>query len=497
MFDVLRKNAALLSFFSQEPNPLFVEKEYKIEVSITQGGLVASIKVTPLTEVVSSINMSDLHESLHDAGVTFGIWSDVLHQIAENKTLNKWVTVAKGEQPGEGKDGYVLCRFNKDGLKATLKEDLRGRVNIKDMNLIQNVAAGDVLCELVPPETGNRGTTVKGEEIAGKIGSPGKLPTGKGIEISPDGNKIVAAIDGMVVWSDSEVNVEPVYVVDKVDSSTGNVRFNGSVVVNGEVGDGYEVHAQENVTVAMSVGRVIITAGGNIRIAGGILGQEKAQVTAQGSLHVKFIQDAQVRARKEIVVEDYIRNSEVTSGGPVVVRSPQGWISGCSVSSEAWIYCHTIGHEANPVSTRLIIGHNPALLHERELSKKDLTERIGDFLKLQASLGKLRILKTKGALTKQQEVLYTKILDAIETVKHNLYSIDSRIHDLTEQINAVFSGNIYIDGVANEGTIIMIGKAVREVEESRVKTQFSLRNNEIVETEFVMLPEIKEFLEAE
>lgn len=474
-----------------------MEKEYKVEVSITQGGLVASLKVTPLAEEVSCINISHLHGALQEAGVSFGIWSEVLHQIAEGKTLNKWVTVAKGEQAGEGKDGYVLCHFNKEGTKAKLKEDLRGRVNIKDMNLIQNVTAGDVLCELVPPETGKGGTTVRGEEILGKLGAAGKLPSGKGIETSPDGNKIVAAIDGMVVWSDSEVNVEPVYVVDKVDSSTGNVRFNGSVVVNGEVGDGYEVHAQEDVTIAMSVGRVIITAGGNIRIGGGILGQEKAQVTAQGSLRVKFIQDAQVRARKEIVVDDYIRNSEVTSGGPIVVKSPQGWITGSSVSSEAWIYCHSIGHVANAVSTRLIIGHNPALLNEREQSKKDLTERIGDFLKLQASVGKLRILKAKGALTRQQEDLYTKILDALETVKYNLYSIDSRIHDLTEKINAVFSGNIYIDGTANEGTIIMIGKAIREVEESRLKTQFSLHNNEIVEAEFVMLPEIKEFLESE
>ena len=70
------------------------------------------------------------------------------------------------------------------------------------------------------PETGKRGTTVKGEEIPGKVGYPAKLPSGKGIEVSPDGNKLLAAIDGMVVWSDTEVNVEPVYV-DKVDRLRG------------------------------------------------------------------------------------------------------------------------------------------------------------------------------------------------------------------------------------------------------------------------------------
>lgn len=476
---------------------MIVEKEYKVEVSITQGALVASIRVVPLCEEVSSITMSDLHEALRDAGVIHGIWSEILHQIVEEKMLNKWVTVAKGEQSSEGKDGYVLHHFNKDSRKAKLKEDRSGRVNIKDMNLIQNVTKGDILCELIPPETGKSGMSVKGEEILGKVGAPGKLPSGKNIEPSPDGNSLVASIDGMVVWADSEVCVEPVYMVDKVDSSTGNVRFNGSVVVNGEVGDGYEIHAQEDVTVAMSVGRVIITAGGNIRIMGGVLGQEKAQLTAQGSIRTKFVQDAHVKAMKEVVIDDYIRNSEVTAAGPIVVKSPQGWISGSSVSSEAWIYCHTIGHVANPVDTRLIIGHNPALLHDREACNQDLVDKIGDFLKLQSSLAKLRTMKAMGQLPRQQEDLYEKILSAIETVKHNLYSMDARIHELTNKINMVFSGNIYIDGVANEGTWIMIGNAIREVREARVKTQFSLRNNEIVETEFVMLPEIKEHLESE
>ena len=486
-----------VKFFFSRTEPKKVNKEYKVEVSITQGGLVASIRVVPLGDEVSSISISDLHEALQDAGVIHGIRTEILHQIAEEKSVNKWVTIARGDQPGEGKDGYVLYRFSKDGRRAKLTEDGSGRVNIKDMNLIQNVAKGDILCELVPPEVGKSGLTVKGEEILGKIGAPGMLPSGKNVEPSPDGNKLVAAIDGMVVWEDSGVSVDPVYIVDKVDSSTGNVRFNGSVVVNGEVGDGYEIHAQKDVTISMSVGRVIITSGGDIRIAGGILGQEKAQLSAQGSIRAKFIQDAHVKAAKEIMVDDYIRNSEVYAAGPVVVKSPQGWISGGSVSSEAWIYCHTIGHVANPVDTKLTIGHNPALLHDREACKQDLVNKIGDFLKLQASLGKLRTMKAMGQLSRQQEELYEKILSALETVRHSLYAMDTRIHELTDKINMVFSGNIYIDGVANEGTWIMIGNAVREIRKPRVKTQFSLRDSEIVEAEFVLLPEIKERLESE
>jgi uncharacterized protein (DUF342 family) len=476
-----------------------VEKNYTVEVSVTQGGLLASMRVVPAApdQEVTSIQLSDLYDALQKQGVTRGVWDEVLRQIVEEKPLGKWITIANGEPPGEGKDGYVLYHFNKGDPKANLKEDVRGRVNIRDMNLIQNVSKGDLLCELVPPENGKSGISVRGEEILGKVGAPAKLPKGNNTEVSEDGCKLLAGIDGMVVWTDSAVNVEPVYMVEKVDSSTGNIRFNGSVVVNGEVGDGYEIHALEDVTVAMSVGRVVINSNGNIRISGGVLGQEKAVITAGGSIRAKFIQDAHVKAVKEIVVEDYIRNSQVTAGGPVIIRNPQGWITGSTVSSESWIYCHTTGNISSPVDTRLIIGQNPALCSEREQRRQEVVERIGDFLKLSSSLGKLRNMKAKGSLSRQQEELYQKILDAMETLRHNLWSMDARINELTNKLNAVHSGNIYVDGVVNEGTMIMIGKAAREVREPRTKTQFSLQNGEIVESEFVMLPEIKEYLESE
>ncbi len=474
-----------------------MENEYTIEVSLSQGNLVASIKVIPKVDEISSLSTSDLFQALKDAGVSYGIWNEIVGQIAQEKTLGKWVTVAKGDKPAEGTDGFVKYYFNKDVIRAKLKEDTSGRVNIKDMNLIQNVKKGDLLCELVPPECGKIGMSVKGEELLGKIGAPGKLPGGRNVEVSPDGSSLLASIDGMVVSTDTEVSVEPVYIVDKVDSSTGNVRFNGSVVVNGEVGDGYEIHAGEDVSIAMSVGRVVISAGGNIKLAGGIIGQEKGQLTAAGSIQLKFIQDAHVTAGKEIVVEDYVRNSNVTSGGPVIVKNPSGWISGSTVSSESWIYCHTIGHETNPIDTKLIIGHNPSLYNERETQKAELIEKIGDFLKLQSSIVKIRTIKAQGGLTPQQEELYEKIIKAIDTVRHHASTIDARIRELTDKINTVFSGHVYIEGIANEGTRIFIGKGTKEITDARMRAQFSLNNTVIEESEFVMLPEIKEYLESQ
>jgi hypothetical protein len=474
-----------------------VDKEYTVEVSIADGGLAAGVKIVPAGAEVAVINEADIFDALSQSGVVFGVVPETVRKIADERLLNAVVEVAHGEPPCDGKDGYVKFNFDRDGRKVHLKEDASGRVNFKDMNLIQNVRKGDVLCELIPPESGKDGMSVRGEVIHGTLGAAAKLPGGKGVEISENGTKLVASIDGMVVWNDPDITIEPVYVVEKVDSSTGNIRFNGSVVVNGEVGDGFEIHAAEDVTIAMSVGRVIIEAGGNVRISGGILGQDMARISAQGSIRAKFVQDSQLIAGKEIMVDDYIRSSQVTACGPVIVRSPSGWISGGLVSSEAWIYCHTVGLESNPIDTRLTIGHNPAYYHEREGIKEEIVEKIGDFLKLQASLLKLRVLKAKNQLSQPQLRLYEKILSAVDTIRHQLHERDARCQELTEKINTVFSGNIYIEGAVNEGTRIMIGNADMDILHIRRQVQFSLREGELVEYEFVMVPEIKHFLESD
>jgi len=471
-----------------------VEKEYNIESNITQGGLIASIKIIPLADDTTGPTVYELQETIEGAGICQGIQADTLHQIVEQKRFNSWVTIARGEKASDGKDGDIEFHFSTHALEAKLKEDSSGRVNIKDMNLIQNVHKGDLLCELVPPKVGKSGITVKGEEIVGKMGAPAKLPEGNNVEVSEDGNKLFAGIDGMVVWADSTVSIEPVYTVDKVDSSTGNIRFNGSVVVNGEVGDGFEIHANDDVTVAMSVGRVVIRAGGDIKISGGILGQEKADISCTGNIRVKFIQDATIRVNGQIIVEDYIRNSDVTAGGPIVVRNPSGWIAGSTVSSQAWIYCHTIGNVASTVNTRLIIGHNPQLLHEKEILSGSMLEKINSFLKLQASLTKLRVIKVHGMMNRDQEQLYSKILNAIDVVRNNLDETHEKIVNIVNNINADFSGNIYIEGEANEGAILLIGKAYKEIIDTRAKTQYTLDGTDIVEKDFIMLPEIQKIL---
>ncbi len=467
-----------------------------MEIHITEGGLVASMRITPTGSEIFSVSAGDLLEHVQAEGITIGVLTEVIERMAQNRITGEWVVIARGVKPEEGTNGSVRFHFDKDRTKAKIQEDASGKVNLRDLNLIQNVRKGDLLCELIPPRAGKSGMSVKGEELPSKEGAHAKLPEAKNVTISADRTHMYAAMDGLVQWVDNAVQVDAVYTVHDVDASVGNIRFNGSVVVQGEVGDGYEIHAGQDITIASTVGRVVLEAGGNIHIAGGILGQEKAIVTANGNIHARFIQDAHVKSEKEIVVNDYIRNSMVSAIGPVVIRNANGFIATSKVSSDCWIYCHTVGQEDAGTETELSIGHSPVLHQEQVRIKEDIVEKTQDFLKFQSSLSKLRAMKSTSELSRQQEMLYEKILEAMDNLRKNLIQQNAKVMEITEKIHRTYQGNIYIEGTLHDHSTIRIGMASRTITGAMSKVHLYLKDGQIADAEFMLVPEVKKVLEA-
>lgn len=473
-------------------------EDYNIEIDISADELTAKLKVVVSSEEdAPTVSISDLKEALKNKGVIYGIKEDILGKIATGKIFNQWWEVATGDKPTESKDGYINFHFSTEGPKVRIKEDSSGRINIRDLNLIQNVKSGDILCELIPPKPGKSGMTVQEKVIPPKEGEQAKLPPGKNVTISEDGSKLLADTDGMVVWDGSNVAIEPIFVTDKVDANTGNIRFNGSVIVNSEVGDGFEIHAGEDVNIATTIGMVTIEAGGDVNITGGIFGHNRGEITADNNVKIKFIQDAKVKAKGHIIVEDYILNSEIIASGPVVVKGTSGWIAGSTVASETLLYTNTAGTHNSLADTNLIIGHDPNALMELERLYEAIEDKIKDFLKLKASLIKLRTIKARTELSFQQEKLYTKIPSAIEAIRLQITEMDSSANKIINMAKQTLAGYVYIEGTAYEGTTIKIATNTKEIFSPKQNIQFSLSKEEIIEEEFSLHPDVKALLETE
>lgn len=143
---------------------------------------------------------------------------------------------------------------------------------------------------------------------------------GNNVALTDDGTEVVATSNGQVIFKNDVISVESIYTVDGDLKS--HIDFLGTVVINGNIEDGYEVKAKDNITVTGSVGRSQLTAGGDIIVGNGINGNKYGDgtqgeamsfVKAGKSLWASFIQNSYVEVHEMVIVSDGILNSEITA----------------------------------------------------------------------------------------------------------------------------------------------------------------------------------------
>ncbi|EKC63939.1 protein containing DUF342, partial [human gut metagenome] len=124
------------------------------------------------------------------------------------------------EEAVNGKDGSVKNLYSKTRNKINIKEDVQGNVNYKELNMIQSIHKGDVICQITPPTLSVNGVSVTGEPIKGKDGKPPHIPAGKNTVLSEDKTKLLADIDGEVVYEGTKFNVKNLLTINHdVDNS--------------------------------------------------------------------------------------------------------------------------------------------------------------------------------------------------------------------------------------------------------------------------------------
>lgn len=312
---------------------------------------------------------------LENNGVTHGIKDDVVQELELNPVYDRPVLVAEGTHQKDGDDAKIIYNFDFDRSNIKLKEK-NGRVDFREMNLIQNVVEGQVLAKKVPAEKGTPGRTVTGKLMPAKDGRDVSIDAGKNVEIEEDGMAARSTINGQVVLTGDKINVEPIYVVqgDVNLKSGGNVIFLGTVYVKGSVDDGFKVKASGNIEVMGNVGKAELDAEGDIIVHQGITGKSGGKIQSAKSVWAKFIENARVEAGEFVVASDGIINTHVIANKKIVCRGKRATIVGGTLKAAEEIHAKSLGSVAGS-ETVLEVGYDPR--SKEKLAR--LEERIGTF----------------------------------------------------------------------------------------------------------------------
>jgi uncharacterized protein (DUF342 family) len=369
-------------------------------VEIAEGEMKANVKVNrpgPGGRDYSAENYTNL---LHSNKVYYGIDEDAVNRQVDKPVYQEPVTLAVGDKPVDGRDAYIQYNFETDKSKVRLREESDGRINFKNLNIIQNVVENQPLAVRIAAEDGKDGKNVRGVLLPAKDGKNIPLPLGKNVHVADDGVTILADINGQVLVVNNKINVEPIYTVDGgVNMKSGHVDFLGAVIVNGNVEDGFVIKAAGNIEINGTVGKAELTSDGDIIVTQGINGKGEGVVKARHSIWAKFIENAKVESGDLVVVSDGIINSRVDAAHRVLCQGKRANIVGGRVRAHEEINAKTLGNSTSGTETILEAGFDPKL--KTWLSK--LTEKKETLRKQFEELR--RNIQTLVNIKKQRKVL--------------------------------------------------------------------------------------------
>ena len=322
----------------------------------------------------------------------------MLAEFEASPRYGRPVVVAEGTKARDGADARVALSFKgeRDGVKLKEKD---GRVDFKDISRVENVVEGQLLAQKIPAEPGQAGQTVTGKLIPAQKGKDCELTVGKNVKLSEDGLSALAEINGQVILLGGKINVEPIYtIMSDVNLHTGNILFLGTVVVRGNVEDGFSVKAAGNIEVFGSVGKCQLDAEGDIIVHQGIAAKTEGKVRCGKSLYSKFIEHAHVDAGVNVVVTDGIVHSHVDANKMILCQGKRAQIVGGRLRASEEINSKILGSVAG-TETLLEVGYDPR-------SKERLVQLADSKRTVEKSLEEVELnIKTLETLQKAQRTL--------------------------------------------------------------------------------------------
>jgi len=394
-----------------------------IEITLSEDKMDASISIyeTP----GGFPDEEQIYQAIQEAGIIFGINHEIIGNLVREQHYCKDVLFARGIRSFSRDEGELIWYTDiSESARPTIDEF--GKADFKHLKKLEFVKAGQELVSFLPSQNAQPGTTVTGENSYSMSDNLKQL-SGKNIRLTDDGLSLTSTIDGYVYWKLGRLQVDNIYhITGDVDFSTGNVKFDGTILIDGDVRSGFRVDATESIYVRGNVEAAeIYSERGDIVVKLGILGRNRAKVLAGGSFYCRFLQDATVAAKKDIIVEHYAINSHVSAGGKVYLIQNEGLIRGGRTFADEGMRAIEIGSRQNIPTD---IGISGFAYHQMDTRTFEIDRLIEETLaKLNMNTKRLEFLR----------LLRERLPELSETKQKELQEIEQQVLQYQEQIETL------------------------------------------------------------
>ncbi len=436
-------------------------------VDVSNDDMQATITVTPPGPCGSEITETQILAALKKQGVVAGIEDDKIEAFVDNPVYNVPYEVAAAVLPVDGRDAYIAYNFETDRTKLKLKETGNGQIDFKELNLIQNVVAGQPLAQKMMPQRGKGGKNIRGRYLEAKNGKDINILLGQNVKLDRDGCTVIAEKNGHVMLVNDRITVEEVYEVSGVNIKTGNITYMGTVIVRGNVEDGFSIKADGNIEVHGSVGNCHLEALGDIVISQGVMGRDEGEIISSKSVWARFIQNAKITAGEYVVVNDNIMNSEVTAMKRILLKGKRAAIIGGHLFATEIVSAKNIGSLNGGIETIIEVGIDPKA-KQRLLEIQGMTSNLEKELD-EVNLNIQTIEKTKEirrTIPKEKEETLNKLKEQKISLEENTAKLSKEFEDIQKRLRELrVVGKVMASGTVYPGAKITVRDVSDEVQQ--------------------------------
>lgn len=394
-----------------------------------------------------SLSEEELEKLLEHNRIKEGIRNDTIETLKKGGYENGLMVLAEGKPVENGKDGWYEFFFRTDvDMKPIVHED--GSVDYANIEWFELVKENQKVAYYHDAKQGVDGFNVNGKALPAKKGMELPPLKGSGFKIEPDKKTYLAQYSGKIELDGDRLEITNILVLDEVTIATGNVNFDGSVYVKGNIGSDVVVKATNDLLVDGYVEAADLECGGSVILKKGMNAAGEGSLKAGKSITAKFFEAVRI-ATKEDLNAGYCLNCEIRTEGKVIVSDRRGSIAGGSVYAVRGFEVTNVGNRAG-LATKLKFGIDETMLKEQTVLEDAIKKLKKEMTALAGARREMRNRYPNGAYKQLDK--YMKVEKAISVREGQLKQLAERVAKKREELNeiraakAVISRSVF-DGV--------------------------------------------------
>ena len=412
--------------------------------------------------------------ALSDAGVVYGINEDAID--IGIRSLTPFVA-AEGLLPIPGENAYIDRKFDL-GIQGKPVVDEYDKVDYKDLNLFVLAKENQTLAIRIPQTKGTPGKNILGEPVPAQNGRPCPMPEGKNTKVVGE-HRLIATVNGQIVDKGSRISVDPrLEIKGGVGVQTGDIEFDGTVQIKGDVEQGFKVKATGDIEIKGSVNGAEVT-GRNVYISGGITGADRAKVYAEHDVRTAFAENALIEAGNDIFIADIALHSQIRAGKRLIMEDKHGQITGGHAVAGEMVSVKVIGNSSFVV-TKVSVGVDPNLQKEYQALRKTYKEskkRLTHIMQTLNTLSKIDINKLPPSRVESINALTRSQFPLAGQIKRD----EKRILEIEEQLVNMKNGKIRVSGTIYPGTRLSVNNILKSIQSEYKHCSIALNDEGDVE----------------